>query len=136
MQKSIGDVSKEIGVSIHTLRYYEKIGLLPHITKDEGGRRRYEPKDIDRVRFIKRAKRMKFSLSEIHQLIRIETAELIDKPQAQKLISEKLQEVEQGLIDLMNLKKDLSGMLNACFKSGDNHDCPIIESIKDNKETP
>lgn len=79
---------------------------------------------------------MKFSLSEIRQLIGIETAEFSEKPKAQKLVSEKLQEIEQGLIDLRHLKKDLSGMLNACLKSGDNDDCPIIEGFKDQNKTP
>lgn len=131
---SIGEVAKLLDISVHTLRYYEKEGLLPRIGKDSGGRRRYEVKDIDRVRFIKRAQRMKFSLSEIRQLIGIETAASVEKPQAQKLVSEKLEEIEQGLKDLKHLKKDLSGMLNACLQSGADEDCPIIEGIKDNSE--
>lgn len=133
---SIGEVAKLLEISIHALRYYEKEELLPRIAKDSGGRRRYQAKDIDRVRFIKRAQRMKFSLSEIRQLIGIETAESVEKPKAQKLVSEKLQEIEQGLIDLKHLKKDLSGMLNACLQSADGDDCPIIEGIKDTQKRP
>ena len=113
--KSIGEVAKLLDISVHTLRYYEKESLLSRVGKDSGGRRRYEVKDIDRVRFIKRAQRMKFSLSEIRQLIGIETAEFVEKPQAQKLVSEKLQEIEQGLIDLKQLKIDLSSMLKRVY---------------------
>mgnify|MGYP000645706531 CR=1 FL=1 len=132
--KTIGEVAKMLDISIHTLRYYEKEGLIPRISKDGAGRRRYEVKDIDRVRFIKRAQRMKFSLSEIRQLIDIETAKSVEKPQAQKLVSEKLEEIEQSLIDLKHLKKDLSSMLSACLQSGEDDDCPIIEGIKDNED--
>ena len=132
--KSIGQVASMLDVSVHTLRYYEKEGLLSRIGKDGGGRRQYEIKDIDRVRFIKRAQRMKFSLDEIRQLISIETAASLEKPQAQKLVQEKLGEIEQGLVDLIQLKQDLSKMLNACLQSGEDEDCPIIEGIKDNKE--
>jgi len=131
--RSIGVVSKEIGVSVHTLRYYEKIGLLARIAKDTGGRRRYETRDVERIRFIRRAQRMHFSLDEIGQLIEIEQAPSMTKPQAQKLVQEKLGEIDQSLVDLMQLKVDLSTMLAACLQSSDDEDCPIIESIKEDQ---
>ena len=128
--RSIGAVSKEIGVSVHTLRYYEKIGLLSRIAKNAGGRRRYEARDVERIRFIRRAQRMHFSLDEIGQLIEIEQVSSKTKPQAQKLVEEKLDEIDQSLRDLMQLKEDLSTMLADCRQSNDEEDCPIIESIK------
>ncbi|HAU68380.1 MAG TPA: heavy metal-responsive transcriptional regulator [Gammaproteobacteria bacterium] len=127
---SIGEVAKLLGVSTHTLRYYEKIGLLPLVDKSAGGRRNYGDREIERVRFIKRAKRMHFTLEEIRTLIELDKAPITEKPQVQRLVQDKLLEVEEGLADLKHLKKDLSKMLNACKASGVEEDCPIMEGIK------
>lgn len=128
---SIGQVAEILDVSTHTLRYYEKVGLLAPVSKDPGGRRNYQPKDIERVRFIKRAQRMHFSLAEIRQLINIKPDAAKEKPKAQKLVQEKLAEIEESLTDLIQLRADLSELLNACVGSADDQDCPIIEGIKD-----
>ena len=128
---SIGQVAKQLNVSAHTLRYYEKIGLLAPVGKDTGGRRQYQKRDIERVKFIKRAQRMHFSLDEIRSLIDLDQANVTEKPQAQKLVKEKLGEIEESLKDLKQLKKDLSQMLSACISSSDAEDCPIIEGMKE-----
>ena len=94
---SIGEVAKLLGVSTHTLRYYEKIGLLPLVDKSAGGRRNYGDREIERVRFIKRAKRMHFTLEEIRTLIELDKAPITEKPQVQRLVQDKLLEVEEGL---------------------------------------
>lgn len=130
-QLSIGGVAKSFGISAYTLRYYEKIGLLPPISKDGGGRRRYYQSDIERLRFIKRAQRMHFSLKEIAVLIDIDRIQLVEKAQAQKLVTEKLRDIEESLKDLKILKKDLTRMLSACISSDDDEGCPIIEGIKE-----
>ena len=122
-----------MGVSVHTLRYYEKIGLLAPIQKTPAGRRRYSDQDVERLRFVKRAKKMQFSLEEIRRLVEMEKAEHVEKTQAQKMVHEKLEDIELRLKDLKLLKKDLSKMLNACLASGDEQDCPIIEGFKDTK---
>ena len=129
--KSIGAVAIQIGVSVHTLRYYEKIGLLPPIAKTRGGRRLYENRDIERLKFIKRAQRMHFSLDEIRPLVEIDHAPSLAKPQAQKLVQEKLDAIEESLNDLLQLRQDLSCMLAECLQSAEGEDCPIIEGIKD-----
>ncbi len=129
--RSIGQVAELLEISQHTLRYYEKISLLSPVGKNSGGRREYLDKDIERVRFIKRAQRMNFSLEEIRELINIDQTELVKKPQAQRLVKEKLGEIEESLKDLNRLKQDLGQMLEACISSDDDEDCPIISGIKD-----
>ncbi|MEM7359387.1 MAG: heavy metal-responsive transcriptional regulator [Pseudomonadota bacterium] len=126
---SIGAVAEKFGVTVHTLRYYEKIGLLAPISKNSAGRRVYSSSDIERLHFIKRAQRMHFSLKEISALLEVERNSSRQKPQAQKLVAEKLGEIEDSLQDLIILKEDLSNMLNACLSSGEGEDCPIIEGI-------
>ncbi len=126
----IGQVATKLVVSVHTLRYYEKIGLLRTIAKDTGGRRQYDQQDISRIRFIKRAQKMHFTLDEIKQLIEIDRTASHEKPFAQKLVKEKLNEVRISLKDLNQLKVDLSTMLNACENSSDDQACPIVDGIK------
>jgi DNA-binding transcriptional MerR regulator len=128
---SIGKVAESLGVSTHALRYYEKIGLLAPVAKTSGGRREFSARDIMRVQFIKRAQRMHFSLDEIRTLLELDKADSVDKPQAQKLVQEKLDAIEESLTDLEQLKVDLVQMLSACLSSGDGEDCPIIEAIKE-----
>ena len=132
---SIGEVAQQLDVSAHTLRYYEKIGLLVPVAKTTGGRREYSSKDIARVQFIKRAQRMHFSLEDIGKLIELDKAMAVEKPQAQRMVQKKLAEIEESLRDLKQLKVDLSLMLEACLHSNDEEDCPIIESIKVPKES-
>jgi DNA-binding transcriptional MerR regulator len=73
---------------------------------------------------------MHFSLKEIRSLIELDKSAVTEKPQAQKLVQEKLVEIEESLADLKHLKKDLSKMLKACLASGKNQDCPIIDGMK------
>lgn len=127
---TIGEVAEQLGVSAHTLRYYEKIHLLAPIAKTKSGQRSYSNQDIARVQFIKRAQRMHFSLDEIRSLIELDKADIVEKPHAQSLVQEKLADIEESLMDLKQLKKDLSRMLEACQMSNDDEDCPIIEGIK------
>jgi MerR family copper efflux transcriptional regulator len=127
---SIGQVAEQLGLTTHTLRYYEKIGLLAPVAKTNGGRREFSSRDINRVQFIKRARRMHFSLDDIRKLIELDKADSVEKPQAQKLVQEKLYEIEESLKDLKQLKVDLAQMLNECLSSSDAASCPIIEGIK------
>lgn len=126
---SIGKAANELGLSAHTLRYYEKIGLIPAIGKDKSGRRRYDEHDIARIQFIKRAQKMQFSLDEIKQLLNIKSSEETDKLQVQILVKDKLAKIQESITDLTHLKQDLSQLLMACEQSEPDQDCPIIQGI-------
>ena len=132
---SIGQVAEQLGLSTHALRYYEKIGLLAPVNKTTGGRREFSSSDIARVKFIKLAQRMHFSLDDIRMLIELDRATEVEKPQAQALVKEKLVEVEESLRDLKQLKRELSQMLEACLRSDDEESCPIIDRFKNNEES-
>ncbi len=129
--KSIGQVAKQLNVSTYTLRYYEKMSLMAPVNKDAGGRRQYQDQDIERVKFIKRAQRMHFSLEEIRELINLDLAAVVEKPQAQKMVRQKLTQIEESLSDLTRLKKDLNQMLNACIDSSNEEVCPIMKGFKE-----
>ena len=130
MSKSIGQLAKTLGVSPHTLRYYEKIRLLPPVSKTSSGRRLYDDKAEERIRFIKRAQRVGFSLDEIKQLINLDQSPDYPKPDVRAMVSEKVEEVELQMIELKALRTQLKELLNACEKSNEGERCPILEEFK------
>ena len=128
---TIGQTSSQLGISAHTLRYYEKTELLPPVHKDAGGRRLFSPADIDRIKFIKRAQRMQFSLEEIRQLLNLDKLPTVPKEKAQAMVKTKLEDIEVNLKELARLKSDLSALLDQCLASSEDEDCPIIDGLKE-----
>ncbi|MGH1427861.1 MAG: MerR family transcriptional regulator [Arenicella sp.] len=126
----ISEIANEVGVSAHTLRYYEKIGLLKNVPKDGGGQRVYNANHIIQIKFIRRAQRMHFSLDEIKQLLLLDSQTTMPKPEVQSLVENKLLQIDQDLAELTLLKSDLSKLLGECQKSTENEKCPILEGMK------
>lgn len=123
----IGEAATRTGMSIDTLRYYEKIGLLPRVARDPSGRRRYDDGDLSRLHFIRRAQRCNFSLTEIRQLLTLRSARDTARPEVQRLTEQKLAEIETRMADLDRLQRELKLLLNLCRGSEDG--CPILEAI-------
>ena len=125
--KRIGEVVAELGVSADTLRYYEKIKLMPKIQRNGAGIRYYNDKNLSQLRFIKRAQKMGFSLGEIAQLLRFRENPQQAKPNVRELAHQKLLEIEEHLTELNTLRDELRLLTNLCGASPDG--CPILESI-------
>jgi len=132
--KAIGQVATALGISAHTLRYYEKIGLLMDVAKDAGGRRQYDKNTISQIQFIRRAQRMQFSLEEIRQLLRLDSSARLPKPEVQSLVKAKLQKIDENLNELIILKNDLTALLNRCTASQTHDKCPILEGMRSEAE--
>lgn len=130
----IGEVTKQLNISADTLRYYEKINLLPKISRNTSGLRIYCDKDLSRLKYIRRAQRMGFSLEEIGQLLRFRESPQQAKPDVQLLAREKLADIEEHLLELQTLRNELKLLINLC--SGSREGCPIIESLDDNSVVP
>ena len=126
---SIGDVTRLLGLSADTLRYYEKIDLLPRVARDPSGRRKYEGRDLSRLKFIQRAQKMNFSLGEISDLLKMRESPQTARDDVRKLTANKLHQVEEHLDELTTLRNELQLLLNLCRGSEDG--CPIIEQIDD-----
>ncbi|MFV2059688.1 MAG: heavy metal-responsive transcriptional regulator [Gammaproteobacteria bacterium] len=129
----IGEVTKMLELSADTLRYYEKINLLPKITRSTSGVREYNDKDISLLKFIRRAQKMNFSLSEINDLIQMRTDPQHARDEVRLLTAQKLKDINTSIDDLTTLRNELQLLLNLCFGSDDN--CPIIESMEDSNIT-
>jgi DNA-binding transcriptional MerR regulator len=124
---SIGDIGRLLGLSVDTLRYYEKIGLLPRVARSASGIRRYEEKDLSRLRFIQRAQKMGFSLTEIAQLLAMRDNPQRARESVRKLTAAKLDEVEARLQELTLLRNEMRLLLHLC--QGTKAGCPIIETM-------
>jgi DNA-binding transcriptional MerR regulator len=127
MMMKIGEVVAKLDISADTLRYYEKIKLLPRVNRNNVGLRLYNGQDISRIKFIKRAQKMGFSLKEISQLLIFREAPQQAKPKVKQLAHQKLTEIEAHLTELSTLRDELRLLTNLCGSSPDG--CPILEEI-------
>lgn len=126
-QYRIGDVTEKLGLSADTLRYYEKIGLLPKVGRNGAGIRFYSDQDLSRLLFIQRAQRMDFTLAEIGELLKMREAPHKARKRVRELTAHKLTEVETRLAELKTLRDELKLLINLCSGSGKR--CPIITKI-------
>lgn len=124
----IGEVAKRAGVSIDTLRYYEKMKLLPKATRSSGGFRLFAPEHIERVRFIKQAQELGFSLDEIRGLLSTGGAE--ECRRVRDLLTRKLSELDERLKAMRDFRRLLTRHLSACEVELQQHKdsacCPVL----------
>jgi len=123
----IGEVVKKVNLSADTLRYYEKIGLLPPVARNTAGVRIYDDQDLSRLGFIRRAQAMNFSLAEIGQLLEMRASPQNARNEVRELTHQKLLEVEKNLGELGTLRNELQLLINLC--QGTQDGCPILEGI-------
>jgi len=129
---TIREVSHQTGLSPDTLRYYEKIELLPRVQRNRSGRREYSDQDLSRLRFIQRAQKMNFSLAEIADLLDMRNNPLQARNEIRLLTRKKLEQVEEHLQVLTTLRDELTLLLNLCRGSEDG--CPIIEGLEEERK--
>src|SRR5258707_12556970 len=122
----IGELARSSDISVETIRYYQRIGLLKVPQKPYGGTRSYGTEDLQRLRFIRRAQQLGFSLHDICALLELSSS---DCEQVQKLAAEKLNLVQEKLSQLRRIESVLAETLTQCAKRKGNQPCPIIESL-------
>lgn len=125
---TIGAFAKAAGVNVETVRFYQRKGLLPEPYKPYGRIRRYEHADVARVRFVKTAQRLGFSLFEIIELLRLEDGTHCEE--ASRLAEHKLKDVREKLADLKRMESALAGLVRACHARRGNVSCPLISSLQ------
>ncbi|OFZ91164.1 MAG: heavy metal-responsive transcriptional regulator [Betaproteobacteria bacterium RBG_16_66_20] len=126
-QYRISDVGRLTGLTPDTLRYYEKIGLLPRVGR-VGGIRLYNDKDVSRLRFIQRTQKMDFTLAEIGTLLKMRDAPQSARKSVRELTAKKLAETETHLGELKTLRNELQLLLNLCNSS--RKDCGILKELQ------
>lgn len=128
----IGEVVAMLNLSADTLRYYEKIKLLPRVQRNAAGVRLYSDKDLSRLRFIKRAQKMSFTLNEIGQLLGFRENPQKAKPKVRELAHQKLTVIDERLSELSTLRDELQLLTNLCGANPDG--CPILDKMDDHSK--
>lgn len=128
----ISELAKEAGVHVETIRYYQGIGLLPRPRREHGRIRRYDSADLKRVRFIKRAQALGFSLEEIALLLGLSDGKHCAETKG--LAEKKLAVVEQKKNDLAAIQKALKGLVAECSKGSRGSGCPIIDALAEDSD--
>ncbi len=125
---TIARLAGAAGVHVETVRYYQRRGLLHEPARPLGGVRRYDEGDIARLRFIRRAKRMGFSLEEIAGLLEIKGKRACEK--TRRLTELKLAAVRSKIDDLQRLEADLSLLVAECEFAPRGKHCPTLEFLQ------
>ena len=124
-----GQLAREVGVNFATVRYYERRGLLCHRNRSASGYHQYDQDSVRRLRFIRRAQELGFTLNEIEELLdlRLDAKAVCKdvKHQAQA----KITDMQQKIRDLQRMKKALGKLVEACKREGTTDHCPILESL-------
>ena len=124
---TIGDFAKAAEVNVETIRFYQRKGLLSEPHRPYGSIRRYAQTDVERVRFVKSAQRLGFSLDEVAQLLCLEDG--LRCSDARVLAEHKLEDVQLRLADLQRIEAVLSKLVRRCRTQKGNISCPLIASL-------
>lgn len=124
---TIGAFAKAAGVNVETIRFYQRKALLPEPDKPYGSIRRYGEADVARVKFVKSAQRLGFSLDEVAGLLRLDDGAHCDE--ARVLAEQKLGDVRGKLADLRRIESVLVQLVHDCCASHGTVSCPLIVSL-------
>lgn len=127
---SIGQLARQSGCQVQTIRYYETIGLMPKPVRTAGNQRAYDHTHADRLAFIRHARELGFPLESIRELLKL--SDDPDQPctVADRIATAQLREVESRVERLLNLKAELQRMIHQC-RHGKVADCRIIAVLAD-----
>lgn len=125
---TIGKLADAAGVNIETIRYYQRRGLLDEPSKPLGGHRRYSAEQAKRVRFIKRAQALGFTLDEVGMLLTLDSACSCSDTRA--LAARKQGLIEQKMADLTAMYKALGDLIQQCDAGSSTLPCPIIDVLE------
>lgn len=125
--QTIGALAQSAGVSVETIRYYQRIGLLPAPPRAHGTIRRYPPEALRRLRFIRRAQGLGFSLEEVAALLTLADGEHCAETRV--LGENKLALVQRKIDELAAIRDALNGLVARCASGGRGRGCPIIDAL-------
>ncbi len=125
----IGQVAKAAGIGIDAIRFYEREGLIEKPPRRSSGYRAYSPDVVERLRFIKRAKELGFSLSEISELLSLEGNPKAGAADVKRLSEKKLADIEARIRALQRMRRVLRKLTQECSGRGQTRECPILGAL-------
>lgn len=138
---SIGEVSRQTGLSVHTIRFYEAEGLLRKPARTDSGYRIFSPQNVEQLKFIRKAQELGFSLDEIRELLVLKDRNTNACSHVKSLVREKLASVNRKLRELESIEKDLKCVLAECNRELKRHHpkgggrCPVLVKLEAPHET-
>lgn len=130
---TIGTLAKQTGTKVQTIRYYEQIGLLPEPGRTEGGQRRYNNTDLDRLSFVRHSRQLGFTLEAIRELLNLSDQPDLPCHEADVIARRQLQQVELRLARLEALRTELQRMVHEC-SGGQTADCRVLKVLRNHSE--
>lgn len=132
---TIGQIARETGISIETIRYYERLKLMPQPKRRPSGYRQYCQSCINRLRFFKNAKELGFSLKEIASFLSLRVKSKSKCADVKKRADRKIDEIDDKIGKLQRIKPSLRQLSNKCTKgNAPSSECPILEAIDENEK--
>ncbi len=129
-QLKTGELAKRAGVNVETLRFYERKGLLPVPPRRESGYREYPAESVQRIRFIKRAQELGFSLGEVQELLALRVQRGTTCAEVKERAELKIQDVRKKVADLKAIERALNKLAATCSGRGPiTNGCPILENL-------
>lgn len=125
---AIGQMSKQTGVHIETIRYYERINIMPKPDRTAGGNRQYDENQLKRLFFIRRSRELGFSIQEIRALLVMVDRDDFSCSEVHELTVGHLASVQEKITSLKKLEKALAAMAAECSR-GDVPGCPILDTL-------
>ena len=132
---TIGKLAKMAGVTNDTVRFYERCGLIDPVGRSDSNYRIYHKDDADRLRFIRRAKELGFSLNEIKDLLELSHDPKATKGDIKARTEKKAANIRQKITDLSKILTALDHLVDICDGHGSAKECPILRSLNEDKDT-
>jgi MerR family mercuric resistance operon transcriptional regulator len=128
---SIGELARRTGCNIETIRYYERIGLIPEPPR-RGRYRSYASNDAGQLGFVRRSRELGFAIAEVRALLTLAAGGHASCAQARDLAASHLRDVQSRIADLRRMERVLSDTVRAC-DAGDDTGCPLIDALSEGR---
>lgn len=126
----VGELAKKAGINLETMRYYERIGLMPKPNRKESGYRYYDETDLARVRFIVRSKELGFTLKETKELLSMRIDSDTKCEDVKDLAQRKITDIQMRIKDLESIASNLQSLVNQCTDGQMSlEECPIVNAL-------
>ena len=126
---TIGQLAKDAGVNVETVRFYERNGLIAQPSRPRAGYRHYDPQTNRRIRFIREAQELGFSLAEIRQLLALRVDPMTSCAEVKKTADAKITSIDEKITALRTMRNALVDITNTCSGEGPTADCPILDAL-------
>lgn len=129
----IGELADAAGVGVETVRFYEREGLLPEPPRSDAGYRLYDAEAVRRLRFIRKAKDLGFTLSETKDLLELRVTDASACDDVADRARRKITTVEERIRELNRIRRVLLDLVEACAAQVETSECPILEVLDDHE---